>query len=334
LIGHALRLAPGLLLSTAVALAAVAIERLEAHLIAHVWVDALVLALLFGTLLRTIWTPPARFQMGVRLAGHGLLEVAVALIGATMSFALLARTGTALIVAIALLVAAMIPVSYWIGKIFNLPDKMALLIACGNAICGNSAIAAVAPAIDAQSDEVASAIAFTAVLGIGLVILLPIGAHMLALGPLSGGALAGMTVYAVPQVIAAATPLGAMAVQFGTIVKLVRVLMLGPVVVLLSLLHGREQRSAHARSPLVPWFILSFLGLAGLRSAGLVSDSAAGLAGTAAVMLTILAMAALGLGVDLRAIRAAGPRISATVVLSLVVLCAGALAIVRILGLQ
>jgi uncharacterized integral membrane protein (TIGR00698 family) len=263
-----------------------------------------------------------------------LLEIAVALVGATMSFAAIAQVGLALIGAIALLVAGMIPLSYWIGKLFGLPGKMALLVACGNAICGNSAIAAVAPVIDARSDEVASAIAFTAVLGIGLVLLLPIGAQMLALGPLAGGALAGMTVYAVPQVIAAAAPLGATAVQFGTVVKLVRVLMLGPVVVMLSLLHRQEDGSVRTQSLLVPWFIFAFLGLAGLRSAGLFSDAAAGMAGECATVLTILAMAALGLGVDLRAIRAAGLRASATVILSLTLLCAGALAVIQLLSLR
>jgi hypothetical protein len=66
-----------------------------------------------------------------------------------------------------------------LGRAFGLPPKMAVLVACGNAICGNSAIAAVAPVIDAESDDVATAIAFTAVLGVAVVIALPIVAHAL-----------------------------------------------------------------------------------------------------------------------------------------------------------
>lgn len=81
---------------------------------------------------------------------------------------------------------------------------MAMLVACGNAICGNSAIAAVAPVINAESDDIATSIAFTAVLGIVVVIALPVAAHHLHLSPYAGGALAGLTVYAVPQVVAMA----------------------------------------------------------------------------------------------------------------------------------
>ena len=81
---------------------------------------------------------------------------------------------------------------------------MAMLVACGNAICGNSAIAAVAPVINAESDDIATSIAFTAVLGIVVVIALPVAAHHLHLSPYAGGALVGLTVYAVPQVVAMA----------------------------------------------------------------------------------------------------------------------------------
>jgi uncharacterized membrane protein YadS len=108
-----------------------------------------------------------------------------------------------------------------------------VLVACGNSICGNSAIAAVAPVIGADGEDVAASIAFTAVLGVVVVLLLPFLAPLLHLSGLQYGVLAGLTVYAVPQVLAATAPLGMVAVQMGTLVKLVRVLMLGPVVLVL-----------------------------------------------------------------------------------------------------
>src|SRR3546814_8154148 len=103
-----------------------------------------------------------------------------------------------------------------------------MLIACGNAICGNSAIAAVAPVIDAESDDVAAAIGFTAVLGVVVVLAMPGLAALAGFEGAKAGALAGLTVYAVPQVLAAAAPMGPAAVQMGTLVKLTRVLTLGP----------------------------------------------------------------------------------------------------------
>src|SRR5690606_16194235 len=112
------------------------------------------------------------------------------------------------------------------------------LIACGNSICGNSAIAAVAPVIGARDDEVAASIGFTAVLGIVAVLVLPVVAGLLGFSEARFGILAGMTVYAVPQVLAATSAAGAVALHFGTIVKLVRVLMLGPVCLMLALVTG------------------------------------------------------------------------------------------------
>ena len=106
---------------------------------------------------------------------------------------------------------------------------MAVLIACGNSICGNSAIAAVAPVIGADSDDVASSISFTAVLGVVVVLVLPLLVPILQLSLTQYGVLAGLTVYAVPQVLAATLPIGALSNQVGTVIKVARVLMLGPV---------------------------------------------------------------------------------------------------------
>jgi len=216
----------------------------------------------------------------------------------------------------------------------RLPTRMALLIACGNSICGNSAIAAVAPVIGADSEDVAASIGFTAVLGVVVVLGLPLLGVAMHMSGLQFGALAGLTVYAVPQVLAAAAPVGATAVQMGTLVKLVRVLMLGPVCVVLSLTSAGLREKAEEGLPLhhlVPWFIIGFLALAGLRSAGAIPHAALAPMGTAATLLTVVSMAALGLGVDVRTVAQAGGRVTAAVVLSLMVLGAISLTLIRLL---
>ena len=121
----------------------------------------------------------------------------------------------------------------------GLSTRLSILIACGNSICGNSAIAAVAPVIGADGDEIASSISFTAILGVMMVLGLPLLIPLLQLSATQYGILAGLTVYAVPQVLAATVPAGLVSTQIGTLVKLMRVLMLGPVVVGLSLLAPR-----------------------------------------------------------------------------------------------
>jgi uncharacterized integral membrane protein (TIGR00698 family) len=330
-------LVPGVLLCFAVAGIALLTQRVETAITGRAWLEALVLAILIGTAIRTSWTPGERWHAGIHFSAKTLLELAVALLGASISLHALAGAGVPLVAGIVATVGIAITASFMIGRLFGLPRRMAMLIACGNAICGNSAIAAVAPVIEADPDDVAAAIAFTAVLGVMAVLALPLFAWLAGLGPEGGGALAGLTVYAVPQVIAAAAPLGIAAVQMGTLVKLVRVLMLGPVVAMLSLLMARRGGGAgltlRAIPRLLPWFILAFLALTALRSAGWLPDDMVEATGRVSGLLTIVSMAALGLGVDLRSVAAAGPRVTAVVSLSLALLVGIALIVIRLAGL-
>jgi uncharacterized integral membrane protein (TIGR00698 family) len=295
-----------------------------------------VLAILLGTAIRTLRGPDARLEPGIQVGAKLLLEIAVVLLGVSVSAGALLQNGLRLIAGIAGVVVLAILISYGIGRRFGLPRKMALLIACGNSICGNSAIAAVAPVIDADGQDVAASIAFTAVLGVGVVLGLPLLVGALSLTQREYGVFAGLTVYAVPQVLAATCSVSASAAHIGTVVKLVRVLMLGPVVLVLSLLQGglepRRGRARPAVSQLAPWFIVGFLLLLWLRSAGLVPYVLLAPAHAAADGLTVMSMAALGLGVDARAVVRAGARVAAVVVGSLVGLAVISLALIRLLG--
>ncbi|MBV9914371.1 MAG: putative sulfate exporter family transporter [Sinobacteraceae bacterium] len=330
-------LAPGLLVTCAVAAAALAVERIQAALIGRTWIEALVIAILLGATVRTFWIPGLRFKAGINFATRIVLEIAVALMGATVSVAALAGIGGELVVAIVLVVACAIATSFLIGRLFGLPAKMAALIACGNAICGNSAIAAVAPAIDAEHQDVATAIAFTAVLGIVVIIALPVVALHSHLSARAGGVLAGLTVYAVPQVLAAAAPMGSAAVQTGALVKLVRVLMLGPVTACAALLanhrsHDRQPQRLPVRHFLRA-FILVFMLLAGVNSAGLISGALGSIAQRLSLALTIVAMAALGLGVDLRSVRRAGLRVMIVTTASIAMLGTIAFGLLKLLNI-
>ena len=213
----------------------------------------------------------------------------------------------------------------------GLPRNLATLVACGNSICGNSAIAAVAPVIDADSSDVAASIAFTAVLGIVVVVGLPYLAPLLHLRPFAYGVLAGLTVYAVPQVVAATAPMGVVAMQIGALVKLTRVVMLGPVIAGVAALNrafpaveapGSMTTPAIRRrpAPMIPWFVMAFLIMAVARSAGVIDDRLSQIAAMASTVLTGLAMAALGLMVDLRVVLRSGSRVSTTAVLSIIVI--------------
>lgn len=331
---------PGLALCVGITAVAKLIELGEVRLVGHLYLEGLVIAILIGVAIRAFWTPGKLWAEGIGFSAKTLLEIAVVLLGASISAATVWALGPLLLVGIAIVVVIAIVSSYALCRALALPRKMAVLIACGNSICGNSAIAAVAPIIGAKPADIASSIAFTAVLGVIVVLGLPLLVPVLNLSLTQYGTLAGLTVYAVPQVLAATLPIGALSNQVGTVVKLVRVLMLGPVVLGLSLvasrLRGETQANGGRRWPplkdLVPWFIVGFLLLALARSVGLIPTNAVEPVRTVASMLTTISMAALGLGVDVRTVAKAGLRATLAVTASLIVLGIISFALIRLAG--
>jgi uncharacterized integral membrane protein (TIGR00698 family) len=333
------RLSPGVLLCTAITILAMLLEAIEVDLAGYPYVEALVLAIVIGVTVRTVWKPDSQRLPGIAFSAKFVLECAIVMLGALISAATVFSLGPGLILGIALIVSITIGASYTICRLLGLTQRLSILIACGNSICGNSAIAAIAPVIGADGDEIASSISFTAVLGVLVVLGLPMLVPILHLSLTQYGVLAGLTVYAVPQVVAATLPVGALSNQVGTLIKLVRVLMLGPVVFCFSL-FSRRLRSADDRPNcvprlrgMVPWFIAGFLFLMLVRSLGLIPQAALPSVTDTATLMTNIAMAGLGLGVEPRAIMRTGPRVTLAVTASLVVLGIMSYALIQVIGI-
>ncbi|SOC24043.1 YeiH family protein [Thalassospira xiamenensis] len=329
---HLKSLLPGLFLTTAIALIAKLVEQAERSLLGHGWIESLVFAILLGVVVRSVFGLAKPFHDGVRFCGKTVLEIAIVFLGASISAQALGQAGFGLIAAIVLVVCASLFLSFHIGRALGLSKHLSMLVACGNSICGNSAIAATAPVISAKSDDVAASIAFTAVLGVLFVFVLPLVHVGLGLSAAQYGIFSGLTVYAVPQVLAATAPAGALAVQVGTLVKLIRVLMLGPVIFTLALMGGRKREVRLPLTQMVPWFIVGFVVMMAARSFGLIPEIALEPMRTTSSFLTILAMAALGLSVDIRSVMHVGGRVIAAALLSLLVLCALGLLVLVILA--
>lgn len=322
---------PGVLVTAALGGAAWGLARTLGGHFPRAGVDAVVLAILLGIAVRALWHPPAWAHTGIEIAAKQMLEVAIVLLGVSTDVRWMARAGGTLAGAIVVTTALALGAGLLWGRIFGLPRSHALLVASGNAICGNSAIAAVASVIGARREETASAVAYTAILSLALVLTLPLVRAWFALGDLSYGVATGLTVYAVPQVLAAAYPVSVQAGQVGTIVKLVRVLMLIPLVTTVSLLERKVAHHPGATVPwgrLVPWYVLGFLIATVLRSSEVIPAGAAGAAQQASHMLTVISMAALGLGVEVEVLRRVGWRTAATATVSLLTLCALAAVVV------
>lgn len=328
------RFAPGVILCCIISVIAIILEKIEQVIFGQAWLESLVLAILVGAMIRTFRGFPSKYAEGVGFSAKILLETAVVLLGASISVHAVVAAGFGLLVGIIIIVCCVIALTYLIGRFFGLTPRLALLVACGNSICGNSAIAAVAPVIKAEGSDVAASIAFTAALGIVVILLLPLAVPLAGLSFTQYGVLAGMTVYAVPQVLAAAAPVSLISVQTATLVKLVRVLMLGPVIFVLGLIYGLNGNNKLKFSKMVPWFIIGFVALLLANSAHIIPGFALKTMATAANILTVISMAALGLGVDIEALKKSGPRVVLTALISIIILATASLSMISLLKLS
>ncbi len=321
------RLIPGIALAATVTLVAIVIAEIETLIIGYALLEPLVLALILGVVVRAFWQPPANMQPGIDFSAKQVLEFAIVLIGFSLALGTLVDAGAKLALAVLVSVSLTLALGTGLGKLAGLPLKLSVLIGVGNAICGNSAIAAVAPAIRARKQDVASAIALTAVLGIGVVLTLPLLIPVVGLSDSEYGVVAGLSVYAVPQVLAATFPVSATAGQIASLVKLTRVLLLGPMVALLAILFRERDATGGSNltlKKLVPWFVIGFGITVTLRSLGLVPGWFANGAQETSRVMTAVAMAGLGLSVDVRSVRETGGRVAAVVLVLTVLMVATA----------
>jgi len=318
----------------ALSLVAVGFGAIESAVFGRPVIEPLIIAMLAGMVVRAVRDVPARAQPVIRFFSKEVLEAGVFLLGASMDIPRLFASGALLALGIVALVCLALSGGYLLGRAIGLQPKLAILVACGNAICGNSAIAAVAPVISADPEDIAASIALSGVLGAAVVVLLPLCIPALGLSHYQYGVLAGLTVYAVPQVLAASFVVSALSGQVATAVKLARVLMLGPVVAFFALRARRGTPAALSVRTLVPWFVIGFMVLAALRSSGVIAERTGEEAKIVAGWLTIVAMAALGLSVDVRSIRQVGGRVIVAVGGSLAMIIVFAIVLIRSLGVR
>ncbi len=327
---------PGVMVAALITAIAFVLAQVQEAVFDHAVLEPLVLSLILGLIVRMLWSPSARVEKGIAFSGKQLLEFAIVVLGLTLNLAAIVDAGWKIAVSVLLLVSLTLVGGIALGKAMGLNTQLATLVAVGNAICGNSAIAAVAPVIRAKKAEVAAAIALTAVLGVGVVVLLPLLVPLLNLSDERFGVVAGLSVYAVPQVLATTFSVSVSSGQIGSLVKLTRVMMLGPVVALFAWIYRDKDDTASAGLSLnkfLPWFVIGFFLCAGIRTAGLVPASLVGPATEFSRILTAIAMAGLGLGVDIRSVRDMGGRVVNVVLILTALLVLSALGITAVLGI-
>lgn len=293
--GRALRaVVPGLALVAAlVAVAA------EAHS-AVPWISSLTFAVILGIALRNTVGVPRSAAPGVRLAGRTLLRVGVAMLGLQLAVGDVVGLGLGPVVAVATGLAAVFLATVGIGRRMGLPTGRAMLIGAGVAVCGAAAVAAMSSVLETDEDDTATAVAVVTLYGSLAIVLLPLLAHGLGLDDREAGAWAGASVHEVAQVVAAVAPFGEAALLTAVIVKLLRVLLLAPLIAGVAWSRRRAAGTDDAVRTLVPWFVAAFLAAVLVRSAELLSEDVLAAAATTSQLLLAAALVGLGTGVNLR----------------------------------
>ncbi len=269
-------------------------------------VPVVLVAIALGLLVANVRGVPVAARPGLALASGALLRVGIVVLGFELVLQdILALGARGLVVVVAVVLATFFG-TLWAGRRLGVSEGLSLLVATGFSICGVSAIAAARGVSNADEEEVTYAIALVTLFGSLAIVLLPAVRGILGLDDHDYGVWVGASVHDIAQVVATSSAVGGVAVATAVVVKLTRVLLLGPLIAWIAWTKGRS--AGAARAQLVPPFVLAFVGAAALRSADLVpSGLLPPLADTKTVLLA-LALFAVGARVKLRRLLAVGGR--------------------------
>ncbi|HKQ12223.1 MAG TPA: putative sulfate exporter family transporter [Steroidobacteraceae bacterium] len=300
-----------------------------AYLAAHFRAPPMLLALLFGIWMNFLTTPSSK--PGIEFAARDLLRVGVALLGTRITFEQIAQLGWHPIVLVIVSVVATILFSAIAARMVGFNTLFGFLTGGATAICGASAALALSASLPAHPNkEIATA--FT-IIGASVVSMLamiayPILAHHLDLSAVTSGVFIGGSIHEVAHVVGAGYSISRETGDIATIVKLMRVAMLVPVIAFAAMITRRaESRVAAAeRPPLLPWFAVGFVLLAGINSLGWIASTVQTFTNDVSRWCLIVAMSAIGMKTELRQIVAVGLKpvvlmLGEAVFLAVLVLC-------------
>jgi uncharacterized integral membrane protein (TIGR00698 family) len=215
---------------------------------------ALIMGILFSLLLGNPWPGnSARFS-------RIILQISVVGLGFGLSLKEVLQTGKASVIYTVAGIIFTLATGYSLGRLLNTNRNTSALISFGTAICGGSAIAAMAPVLKAETDETAVALATVFTLNSVALLLFPVIGHALHLSQNVFGTWAGLAIHDTSSVVGAAASYGSQALAIGTTVKLTRAIWITPVVVGTAWLRESDQKAK------VPLFIIGFILAAATRT--------------------------------------------------------------------
>ncbi len=302
---------PGLLAATAMAVVAATIgDRIA-------WLGGAGFGILSGVVVASLFTMPAVLKPGFTAAGKQVLQLAVILLGAGLNLAVVWQTGIETLGLMLVTITAVFIAAWLLGKALGMGGNNRDLIASGTAICGGSAIAAVAPVIGAKDEEISYSISVVFLFNLAAVVIFPLLGHAFEMPPELFGVWAGTAVNDTSSVMATAFAYDAASVPTATLVKMTRTVMIVPMALIFSFVAARRAKKSNDVAGegkgfsfvrVFPWFVLGFLLMSVWTSWGGLPVEVATFCKAAGKFVIVVALTGIGLNTDLRKILATGIR--------------------------
>ncbi len=272
----------------------------------YILIGSVAIAIIIGIIVGNIVKLNESYTTGITYAEKTLLGYAIALMGINLDFTILSSLGIKTLVIIVFGMVLTIYSAVLIGRYFKIDTKLALLLGIGNGVCGSSAISATAPIIKADKNFIGISVAIVNLLGTVGIFLVPFIAVSFGLNEIDAGILVGNTLQAVGQVTAGGFSISDTAGVSATTVKMGRVLLLTPLVLILIYMFHAKSDDTTTKGAKIPGFILVFILLSLVSSFSLVSVEVKNIISTLSHILLVIAMAAVGLKIHFSSIKSDG----------------------------
>ena len=300
----------GIAICFAVAAASVLLERL----IPGELLGASIIALFLGTIINSFFHP-GWIKPALKFTSKRILKLAIILLGASLSIGTILSVGKMTFFVMLFTFAMCFGGGYFIRKIFGLNWKLSNLISAGTGICGGSAVAAIAPVIDADDKDIAFAMSSTFLFDMVMVALYPLMGKALGMSDIAYGIWAGTSVNDTASVVASGYAFSEAAGDFATMVKLTRTIAIVPTVLVFAWIGVRTKKKEMQSAgdgqkvnivKIIPWFIGGFLLLAIINTAGWIPGPVVSVMKSTSKFLMVTALAAVGLSTSLADFKKAG----------------------------
>lgn len=304
---------PGFVAALSVAAVALLIEKL----LPFHFIGSAVLAMFLGIITRIFLKKDSFLKPGLEFVSKKVLKTAIVLMGSTLNLGIVLEVGSRTLLILFFTLTTAFIGSYLIGKKTGVNWKLSNMIATGTGICGGSAIAALAPVIEAEDSDVSYALSVTFLFDMLMVILFPIMGRAMKLTDAAFGFWTGTAVNDTSSVVAASFAFSEAAGEVATMVKLTRTLAIIPTVIVFAIIILKKQynkpslnntSSSISFKTLFPWFIILFVIMAGLNTTGMIASQTAETFRGISRFLMVIALAAIGLRTDLDIMRRTGKK--------------------------